>query len=120
MPVFGRITRAVNTGVLALLDAPGIGSLLGRGMTEIRYVGRRSGRTIRTPVSYSRSGDEVTIRVALPDRKTWWRNFLGEGGPLTLRLNGMERVGHAVATRDEAGRVAVRVLLTGLEGGAVE
>lgn len=113
--MLGRIVRGVNAGVVALLDAPVVGALVGRGMTEISYVGRRSGRTIRTPVSYTRSGDEVTIRVALPDRKTWWRNFLGAGGPILLRLDGTQRSGHAVATRDERGRVSVAVRLAPAE-----
>jgi hypothetical protein len=47
----------------------------------------------------------------MPDAKTWWRNFLGEGGPVTLTLGGHERAGRAVATRDENGAVTVRVAL---------
>jgi hypothetical protein len=47
-----------------------------------------------------------------PDAKSWWRNFLGEGGPITLlRLDGVDRTGHAVADRDEKGRVTVTVQL---------
>jgi hypothetical protein len=49
-------------------------------------------------VNYLRVGDEVVIRVGLPGAKNWWRNFLGGGGPITLRLNGTDRTGHAVAT----------------------
>jgi hypothetical protein len=63
-------------------------------------------------VGYRRSGDTVTIGVASPDAKSWWRNFLGEGGPLTLlKLDGQDRTGHAVAHRDDRGRVSVRVRL---------
>ncbi len=46
-----------------------------------------------------------------PVPKTWWRNFLGSGGPITLRLNGTDQTGHAVATRDDHGRVTVTVKL---------
>jgi hypothetical protein len=47
-----------------------------------------------------------------PDAKSWWRNFLGEGGPITLlRLDGADRTGHAVADRDEKGRVTVTIQL---------
>jgi hypothetical protein len=35
----------------------------------------------------------------------------GGGGPITLRLNGTDRTGHAVATRDDRGRVTVTVKL---------
>ena len=73
-------------------------------MINIRYVGRRSGKTIETPVGYRRSGDTVTINVMSPDAKSWWRNFLGEGGPITLlKLDGADRTGHAVADRDGIG-----------------
>ncbi len=47
-----------------------------------------------------------------PDSKTWWRNFTGEGAPLTLtNFDGTDRTGHAVAHRDERGRVTVNVTL---------
>jgi hypothetical protein len=47
----------------------------------------------------------------LPDAKTWWRNFVGDGAPISLRLDGADRMGHAVAHQDEKGRVTVRVRL---------
>ncbi|MEU2037012.1 nitroreductase/quinone reductase family protein [Nocardia niwae] len=109
--VAGRAVGAVNAGVVALLGAPVLGKLLGKGFVEITYVGRRSGKTFSTPVNYRRKGDQLVIGVAMPDKKTWWRNFLGEGGPITLHLPGADRRGHAVAHRDERGRVFVNVRL---------
>jgi hypothetical protein len=50
----------------------------------------------------------------MPDAKTWWRNFVGDGAPVSLTLDGAERAGHAVAHQDDSGRVTVRVRLTGL------
>jgi hypothetical protein len=47
----------------------------------------------------------------MPDAKTWWRNFTGDGGPMTLRLDGTDRHGLAVARRNERGRVSVSVHL---------
>jgi hypothetical protein len=106
------IVGIVNKLFVGLIDAPIVGSFVRRGMLNIRYVGRRSGKTIQTPVGYRRSGDTVTINVMSPDSKTWWRNFLGEGGSITLlRLDGADRTGHAVADRDENGRVKVTVEL---------
>ncbi len=103
-----------NSGAARLLDMPGIGGLLRRSMVLIRYSGRRSGKTFQTPVNYRRTGDEVVIRVMAPDSKNWWRNFTGEGGPITfVALDGADRSGHAVARRDERGRVTVRVRLDG-------
>ncbi len=71
----------------------------------------RSGRTFSIPVGYRRHGDDVTIGVRMPDSKTWWRNFLGAGAPMSLHLDGADRPGHAVSRRDEKGRVTVSVRL---------
>lgn len=107
-PVIG----IVNGLFASLIDAPVVGTVVRKAMINIHYVGRRSGKTIQTPVGYRRSGDTVTINVAAPDSKTWWRNFLGDGGPITLlRLDGADRTGHAIANRDDKGRVAVTVTL---------
>jgi len=106
------IVGIINKLFVALIDAPVVGTVVRRGIINIRYVGRRSGKTIETPVGYRRSGDTVTINVMSPDAKSWWRNFLGEGGEMTLlKLDGADRTGHAVANRDAAGRVAVTVAL---------
>jgi hypothetical protein len=100
--------RAVNGLVVRLLDVPLVGGLVRRGLVEVRYVGRRSGKTFEMPVGYRRSGDTITIGVSMPDGKNWWRNFLGEGGSLTfLGLDGRDRTGHAIAKRDERGQVSV-------------
>ncbi len=102
----------VNRGFVGLINAPLIGRLVGRGLVVIRYVGRRSGKTFEIPVGYRRSGNTLTINVTAADAKNWWRNFLGEGGPITLlNLDGADRTGHAVADRDEKGRVKVAVQL---------
>jgi hypothetical protein len=77
----------------------------------ITYTGRRSGRTFSFPVAYRRSGDEIEVAANMADAKTWWRNFLGDGAPLTLGVDGKERAGHAVAQRDENGHVRVTVRL---------
>lgn len=117
LTTFGRLLmRAApifNAPVAALAASPRFGGLIRRNITMITYTGRRSGRTFSIPVAYRRSGDEIEIAVNMPDAKTWWRNFLGDGAPLTLRLDGTQRTGHAVAERDENGRVTVTVRLAG-------
>jgi hypothetical protein len=106
--------RWVNAFFSELAKVPLLGSVIRRRLIVIRYVGRRSGKTFETPVAYSRRGDDVTIGVSFPDKKSWWRNFLGDGGTITLvGLDGADRSGHAVATRDTSGRVAVRVRFAG-------
>ncbi|MGO8966854.1 hypothetical protein [Mycobacterium sp.] len=110
--IFGTpIAPAFNAVAAKLIDVPLLGNVVRRNLVVISYVGRRSGKTFTTPVNYRRVGDEVVIRVGLPGSKTWWQNFLGSGGPITLRLNGTDRTGHAVATRDDHGRVTVTVKL---------
>ncbi|MEU1982805.1 hypothetical protein [Nocardia sp. NPDC019395] len=112
--LMGRAVRGFNAGVVALLGVPVVGSLLGKGFVEIEYVGRRSGQVFRTPVNYLNKGGELVIGVAMPDKKNWWRNFLGDGAPILLHLRDGQRRGHATAQRDEKGRVTVRVRLDDL------
>ena len=104
-----------NAPITALATSPRFGALLRRSITTITYTGRRSGRTFNIPVAYRRRGDEIEIVPNMPDAKTWWRNFLGDGAPMSLTLDGIERSGHAVAHRDENGRVTVRVRLAGAQ-----
>ena len=107
------VVPMVNRVAFALLDAPVMGRLVGRGLVKIRYVGRRSGKTVELPVGYRRSGKDIVIGVVAPGDKTWWRNFLGDGAPIELLgLDGRDRIAHAVAHRDEQGRVSVTVKLS--------
>ncbi|WP_433533526.1 nitroreductase/quinone reductase family protein [Micromonospora sp. CA-263727] len=106
-----RVVDRVNSAVVALRSAPLLGRLLSRGLTVVTYTGRRSGRTFSTPVGYRRTGETITIKVMMADSKNWWRNFLGDGAPIALQLDGVNRTGHAVARRDGQGRVSVTVQL---------
>jgi len=112
---FGRLVMRVapvfNAPVVALTRSPRWSRLVGGNIAMLSYTGRRSGRTVSLPVGYRRRGDEVAIAVNMPDAKTWWRNFLGDGAPLTLELNGRIVPGHGVARVDDNGRVTVDVLL---------
>lgn len=107
----GPVVRIFNSGVIALAHVPGLSRYIGRGIVVISYTGRRSGRTFSLPVAYRRAGAEVTVNVEFPDVKGWWRNFTGDGGPVSLNLDGADRTGHAVARRDGPRRVVVTVQL---------
>jgi hypothetical protein len=107
-----RVAPVFNAPITALAASPRFGKMLRRSITLITYTGRRSGRTISIPVAYRRNGDEIEVVPNMPDAKTWWRNFLGDGAPMSLTLDGIEESGHAVAHRDENGRVTVRVRLS--------
>ncbi len=111
------LVRTCNVPVSALLKSPWLGRWIGKGITTVSYVGRRSGRTFSTPVAYRRIGDQVTLWADLPDTKNWWRNFTGDGGPVTLRLDGADRTGHAVAHRNGIGWATVTVTLDPATGG---
>ena len=104
-----RFVAGFNRRINGLRSSHILGPLVSRYITVVTYTGRRSGRTFSTPVGYRLSGDVATIRVMLPDAKKWWRNFTGEGGPLTLDLPGGARTGHAVALRSGKNRVQVTV-----------
>jgi hypothetical protein len=107
----GRIVGGFNRGLLRLRSSGLLGPFLRRYLTVVSYTGRKSGRTFSTPVGYRRRGDVVTIQVMMADVKNWWRNFTGEGGPLTLDLDGGPVTGHAVARRLAKNRVEVTVRL---------
>lgn len=108
---FQKVAAAVNKVVLVVIAVPGLSKLAAGSTVVITYTGRKSGKSFRLPVSYKRTGDEVVIRVAMADKKNWWRNFLGEGGPVTLALPGGDRTGHAVTHRSDSGAVTVTITL---------
>ena len=107
-----RAAPLLNAPVAAIATSRRFGGLVNRNIAILHYTGRRSGRTFTIPVAYRRSGDELTINANLPQTKTWWRNFLGDGAPVTAQFDGIERAGHAVATQDHKGRVTVVVRLS--------
>ncbi len=82
MTLFQTVANAANKAVFPLLlRIPGLAGLLGRSMVVLEYTGRKSGRTIRLPVNYKQKGDTVTVTVAAPGQKSWWKNFSGDGAP---------------------------------------
>jgi hypothetical protein len=66
---------------------------------------------VTTPVAFKRHGEEVTIKVEVPVHKKWWRNFVDHDGPISVRLQGVERPGKATAMRDARGQVRVNIAL---------
>src|SRR5205085_4928986 len=105
---FHVMNRTVNPLLRALLSSPAHTLASGR-LALITYTGRRSGRQYTIPVLYRDKGDEVTIAVGWPERKVWWRNLTGEGGPVRLVVRGRELRGHAMATKQPGRDALVRV-----------
>lgn len=71
-----------------------LGRGMGRSVAVITYRGRTSGRLLATPVEYVRDGSRVTILVAAPEKKQWWRNVQASGD-VRLLLEGVEHAGSA-------------------------
>lgn len=111
MNTFQRSAAAVNTVVMAVMKLPVLERLLGRSMGILTYTGRKSGRKITLPLAIRHRGDHLKIAVAMPDKKTWWRNFSTEGGRVDVELGGVHYTGVATSTRDDRGRVFVDVAL---------
>jgi hypothetical protein len=107
---FLAMNRIVNPVLRTILKSPMHRLASGR-CALITYTGSRSGREYTIPCFYRDKGDEVTIPVGWPDRKVWWRNLTGDGGPVRLLVQGHELRGHAIATREADRDALVRVLV---------
>src|SRR5512135_1979991 len=71
----------------------------------ISFTGRKSGKTYSTPVSYSQTGDQVTIFT----HAAWWKN-LRSGAPVTLHLRGLEIQGIAETFAEDKQAVAAGLI----------
>jgi hypothetical protein len=108
---FQRVAAAVSAVARPVVASSWGRRLVGNTLTVITYRGRRSGTVHSLVVGYEHEGDEVRLGVEFPDKKTWWRNFTGEGHPIAIRVDGVDRTGHAVATRGDDGMVHLTVRL---------
>ncbi len=88
-----RPSGTTNRLVLALLRSP-LYRLLGGGLCELSYPGRRTGRRISLPVLYAADGERVVVIVGDAQDKRWWRNFT-EPGPIEVRMGSHTRAGTA-------------------------
>jgi deazaflavin-dependent oxidoreductase (nitroreductase family) len=67
----------------------------------LTFTGRKSGKSYTTPVSYSQSGDQITIFT----HADWWKNLPSEP-QVTLRIRGQELQGLAEPVAEDKGAVA--------------
>ena len=96
------VVGAGNPLMRRLLDSRLAGPMAKK-LLLLRYRGRKSGRTITTPVGYVRDGDRV-VMVTSPSYR-WWPNFVG-GAEAELRLPEGWRTGRGRGRH--AGRPALR------------
>src|SRR3954471_19703876 len=103
---FPFANRFVNPLVARLTRTP-LRVLVGPGTTMITVTGRTSGKKFTFPVTPKRDGQVFTIKVMAPSKKVWWRNLTGDGGPVGIEVDGVERSGQGIATGDEKSGVTV-------------
>ncbi|AMY54187.1 nitroreductase family deazaflavin-dependent oxidoreductase [Rhodococcus fascians] len=111
MNTFQKSAAAFNKVFMVVMKAPVLDRVLGRSMGILTYTGRKSGKRITLPLAISRKGEHLKVRVAMPDKKNWWRNFVDGGGRVDVDLGGVQYSGLATATRDDRGRVSVDIAL---------
>jgi deazaflavin-dependent oxidoreductase (nitroreductase family) len=81
------IPPIVNRTMKLMLRSP-LHGVVSKSILLITFTGRKRGKAYTTPVSYSQSGDQVTIFT----HANWWKN-LRRDTPVTLRLRGQDLQG---------------------------
>ncbi|WP_377449359.1 nitroreductase/quinone reductase family protein [Rhodococcoides fascians] len=113
MNTFQKSAAGFNKVFMVVMKAPVLDRVLdrvlGRSMGILTYTGRKSGKRITLPLAISRKGEHLKVRVAMPDKKNWWRNFVDGGGRVDVDLGGVRYSGLATSTRDDRGRVSVDI-----------
>lgn len=93
----------VNKAMKFILRSP-LHAMVSKSVLLITFTGSKSGKTYTTPVSYSLSGDQVTIFT----HANWWRN-LRSGTPVTLRIQGRDRQGLPEAVAEDKQAIASKL-----------
>lgn len=90
----------VNKAMKFVLRSP-IHNLISKNVLLITFTGRKSGKSYTTPVSYSQSGDHVSIFT----HATWWKNLCSIA-PVKLQLQGREFQGLAEPVAEDKRSIA--------------
>ena len=83
------VPTLVNQTMKFFLRSPMHG-LVSQTVLLVTFTGRKSGKTYTTPVSYTQSGEQVTVFT----HATWWKNLLNNA-LVSLRIRGRELQGWA-------------------------
>ena len=94
----------VNHAMKFVLRSP-VHGMVSKNILLITFSGRKSGKAYTTPVSYSQSGDQVTIFT----HAAWWKNLRG-AAPVVLRIRGRELQGLAEPVAADKQAVAAGLL----------
>jgi deazaflavin-dependent oxidoreductase (nitroreductase family) len=96
-----RLQKLYNPVVASILRSP-LHGLMSKSVMLLTYRGRRSGRSITTPISYVQDGEDL-LAVASRDH-AWWKNLRG-GAPVRVRLRGRQLEGtHGGGVRGRSGK----------------
>ena len=90
----------VNKTMKFVLSSP-LHRMVSKSVLLITFNGCKSGNSYTTPVSYSQSGDQVTIFTYA----TWWKN-LCNGTTVNLRLRGRDFRGLAETVTEDKQTIA--------------
>ncbi len=93
----------VNKAMKFVLRSP-IHDIVSKTVLLITFNGRKSGKAYTTPVSYSQSGNQVTIFT----HAAWWKN-LHSGAPVSILLRGREIPGLAEPVAEDKKAIAARL-----------
>lgn len=86
--------RYMLNPVMRLLLRSPLHGLASGSIGILHFRGRRSGRSLDTPLSFMREGQTVWLLSAR--RTQWWRNFRGpEASPVEMEIAGQSYPGHA-------------------------
>lgn len=92
--------RLLNGFMRAVLPSP-LHRVASRSVMILYFTGRKSGRALNTPISYSREGSRVTCFTAAP----WWRNLSG-GAPVRALIQRRLYEGWAVPCPTDRAAIA--------------
>jgi hypothetical protein len=73
----------VNPIMLRLLRSP-LHGITSRNIAILHFTGKKSGRALSTPLSYTREGSKVRLLSSVDTR--WWRNFRGADAPVEVEI----------------------------------
>ena len=82
----------VNPVIRGLLRSP-LHGLVSGNIAILHFTGRKSGRALSTPLSYTREGD--TVRLLSSQNTRWWHNFRGDDARVEIELAGERHHGAA-------------------------
>jgi hypothetical protein len=80
----------------------------------LHFTGRKSGRALNTPLSYTREGD--LVRLLSSQNTSWWKNFRGGEKAVEFEIAGRRHPGTATLYEGDSAalREGVRKFLTAL------